>query len=93
MKPENLKKFWIGLVTMVVMLLFWVRMTVQSTQLSYQIRDVEDKIRKEQRKLSDLEIQKDQYISLSSIEEAAKKKLGLISPSNENVILIPVAHS
>lgn len=93
MKPENLKKFWFGLIAVVVMLLFWVRMTVQSTQLSYRIRDLEGSIQKEQRRRSDLEIQKDQYISLHSIEDVAKKKLGLVTPSNESVILMPASHS
>ncbi len=93
MMPSTLKRFGVGLATLVMVLLFWVRVTVQSTQMSYAIREVEDSIRNEQRRRSDLELQKDQYVSLDSIEKNAISKLGLIAPESDNIIIIPVARS
>ncbi len=91
MMPTTLKRFWFGLAALVVVLLFWVRVTVESTQASYAIRQMEDAIRTEQRRQSDLELQKDQYISLESIDKNAKTKLGLIAPEQDSVIIIPLA--
>ena len=91
MMPTTLKRFWFGLAALVVVLLFWVRVTVESTQASYAIRQVEDAIRTEQRRQSDLELLKDQYISLESIDKSAKTKLGLIAPEQDSVIIIPLA--
>ncbi len=89
--PSSMKRLWAGLAVLVVILLFWVRVTVESTQTSYAIRQVEEAIKKEQRRQSDLEIQKDQYISLDSIDKNAKTKLGLIAPDQDSVIIIPLA--
>ena len=87
-QATKIKRLWLGLVILIPFLLLWVGQTVRSTQVSYQIQKVGDEINIELRGQTDLEMQRDQFVSLESIEGAAKKKLGLIVPSKENIVLM-----
>ena len=87
-RASKIKRFWLGFVILVPFLLLWVGQTVRSTQVSYQIQKLQDEIKKESHRQIELEMQRDQFVSLESIENAAKKKLGLIVPAKENIVLI-----
>lgn len=56
--------------------------------MAYQIQEIENEIKKEENKRIELEIQRDQYLSLDFVESVAKKKLGLIVPKEENIVVM-----
>ena len=91
MQKQKIKRLWTALIGTVLFLLFWVSQTVRSTQLSYQIRQIESEIKKEQIKEVELMMKKDEVLSLEKIESAAKEKLGLIVPGEENIVVISLA--
>ena len=68
----------------------WVGFSIQSTQLSYSINKIEDEIKKEERRLVELEMIKNKLVSLDSLEMLAKEKLGFIFTKEENIIYLPV---
>ncbi|OGR79257.1 MAG: hypothetical protein A3I11_08220 [Elusimicrobia bacterium RIFCSPLOWO2_02_FULL_39_32] len=72
------------------LLLMWVGFSIQSTQLSYSINKIEDEIKKEERRLVELEMIKNKLVSLDSLEMLAKEKLGFIFTKEENIIYLPV---
>lgn len=77
-----------GLVGLFLILLIWVSQTVRSTQISYQIQKIEEEIGKEEAKKADLEARKNQYLTLNSVDEYARKKIGLISPQEKDIVVI-----
>lgn len=84
---NRIKQFWTGLFISVLFLLLWVHRTVQSTQLSYQIQNLEGEMRKEQNKQIELKMERDRYLSLEFIESVAIKNLGLVVPKEENIVV------
>ena len=85
---RNIQRFWLGVALAVPLVLFWVRQTVRSTQMLYDIQKVEQEIKKEGNRRADLEMKKDRILSLEALEERAKMKLGLIVPGKENIVLM-----
>ena len=90
MKKRRIRNFWLGSFALTAILLLWVSQSVRSTQVSYQIQKVEEDIKKEQKKYLELEIAKDRYLSLDSLENTASKKLGLVVPGEENIIIVKI---
>ena len=85
---KKIRRFWLGLVLAVPLVLFWVRQTVLSTQMLYEIQKIEQEIKKERNRRADLEMKKDRILSLEALEERAKMKLGLVVPGKENIVLM-----
>jgi cell division protein FtsL len=52
------------------------------------IQKVEEEIRKEQKRQTALQIERDSLLSLETLEESAKKKLGLVEPKEENIVIM-----
>ena len=74
----------------IVFLLLWVSQTIRSTQVSYQIKKIEEEIKAEERKQSELEIERNRALSLDSIESSARKDLGMENAQEKDIIFIPV---
>lgn len=85
-----MKRLWLGFLIGTCLLLLWVGLSIQSTQLSYAINKIEDEIKKEDRQLVELEMTKNKLISLDVVEKIAKEKLGFIFTKEENIIYLPV---
>ena len=85
---NRIKRFWLGLFGLFLLLLVWVNQTVRSTQISYQIQKLEEQIKDEEDHKSELEANKNQYLSLNSIEEIARQKLGLVNPQDKDIVVI-----
>jgi cell division protein FtsL len=87
LEKKRIRTFIAAVLALILLLLLWVRQTVRSMQIAYHIRAMETEIKKEQRKQTDLERQKNTYLTLSNLENAAKTS-GLIVPREEEVITI-----
>lgn len=85
-----MKRLWLGFLIGTCLLLLWVGLSIQSTQLSYAINKIEGEIKKEERQLVELEMTKNKLISLDVVEKIAKEKLGFIFTKEENIIYLPV---
>ena len=85
---KNIRQYWFGIFCIILFLLFWVSQSVRSTQISYEIQTLEDKIKEEKNKQVELKIERDRYLSLDYVETIARKKCGLIPPLKENIVLM-----
>ncbi len=91
MKPASkhkLKRAWLGIFAVTVFLLLCVNQSVRVTRYAYEIRKVEQDIREEKRKKSELELARDRHLSLGSVEDFARKKLGLVDSKEDNIIVL-----
>lgn len=89
-RKEKVKRVWLSIVFLVTGLLLWVSQTVRSTQLSYRIQAVELDLDQEKKRQIELNLERDELISLSRVEEIAKTKLGLIVPKDEDIVILTV---
>jgi len=87
-KKARLRRFWFGVLGVVLFLLLWVNQSVRSTQLSYRMQKVKDQIHQEQTRRTELQMERDGLLSLESLEEISKKKLGLIEPKDDNIVIM-----
>ena len=92
-KKARLRRFWFGVLGLILFLLLWVNQSVRSTQLSYRMQKVEQEIRQEQKRRTELELERDSLLSLENLEEVSKKKLGLVEPKDENIVIMSVKDS
>jgi len=67
----------------------WVNQTIRSTKLSYKIQKLEEDLKKEERKFTQLKMSRDQILSLESIEKKAKE-FGFEVSKGENITFITV---
>ncbi len=84
----KIKKLWLGFLVLVFLLILWVNQTIRSTQTSYSIKKVEEEIKTEERRQSEIDIERNRFLSLDSIETEAKEKLGMDHPKEQDIILI-----
>lgn len=92
-RKEKVKQVWLGIFFLILFLLLWVHQTVQTTQISYKIQKLEEELQKEETKQIEFKMQADQYQTLEFVESVAKKKLGLIQPKENNIIVITLPES
>jgi cell division protein FtsB len=85
---KNLKRFWMGILILIPLVLFWVNQTVSSTKILYQIQKLSDEIKQEENRKVALEMLCDRLTSLEFVEETARNKLGFVDPKRENIILL-----
>lgn len=69
----------------------WVNQTIRSTKLSYEIQKLEEDLKKEERKFTQLKMIRDQFFSLESIEKKAKE-LGFELSKEDNITFISIKH-
>ena len=71
-----------------VILLFYVWQSVQSVKMNYQISRLEKEIQFFKNNNKYLNVRLDELTALSRVEKIARKKLGLISPKENDIIVI-----
>ncbi len=71
-----------------VILLFYVWQSVQSVKMNYQISRLEKKIQFFKNNNKYLNVRLDELTALSRVEKIARKELGLISPKENDIIVI-----
>ncbi|MBI2915841.1 MAG: hypothetical protein HYY07_03180 [Elusimicrobia bacterium] len=86
-----MKKLWTGVLILTLFLLGWVSQKIRSIQTSYDIQNLENELKKEQRRYSDLEMERNAILSLDSLEKAAKETMGLVPIKEENIVPVLVA--
>ena len=72
-----------------LVLLFWVKQSLKSTELSYQIQTVQKEIEKEQNKKNELQEKLNKNLSLDTVEFNAKQ-MGWIVPKSSAVVVVPL---
>ena len=86
------RKLQWGVFLLIPLSLLWISHTVRSTQISYRIQKLEEELEKEKNKRVELEIARDRLLSLETVEAAAKRKLGLVVPQEENIVAWTLFH-
>ena len=71
-----------------VILLFYVWQSVQSVKINYQMSRLEKEIKFFKNNNKYLNVRLDELTTLSRVEKIARKKLGLISPKENDIIVI-----
>ncbi len=71
-----------------VILLFYVWQSVQSVKMNYQISRLEKEIQFFKNNNKYLNVRLDELTALSRVEKIARKKLGLIYPRENDIIVI-----
>lgn len=72
-----------------LVLLLWVKQSLKSTELSYQIQTVQKEIEKEQNKKNELQEKLNKNLSLDTVEFNAKQ-MGWIVPKSSAVVVVPL---
>jgi cell division protein FtsL len=71
-----------------VILLFYVWQSVQSVKMNYQISRLEKEIQFFKNNNKYLNVRLDELTALSRVERIARRKLGLVSPKENDIIVI-----
>ena len=72
-----------------LVLLLWVKQSLKSTELSYQIQTMQKEIEKEQNKKNELQEKLNKNLSLDTVEFNAKQ-MGWIVPKSSAVVVVPL---
>ncbi|OGR84302.1 MAG: hypothetical protein A2901_03060 [Elusimicrobia bacterium RIFCSPLOWO2_01_FULL_54_10] len=85
---KKVRRFWMGILALIPLVLFWVNQTVSSTKVLYQIQKLNEDLKVEQDRKISLEMLRDRLTSLEFVEWTARNKLGFTDPRRQDIILI-----
>lgn len=76
----------ISVLTMVIILTFYIWYQTAYIRLGYQIRELESKLNHLEKEVEKLEVKKAFLLSLDRVEKIAKQKLDLKEPKEEQIV-------